>query len=157
MITAYLDAKSQEGILRAKLTALNSQYLNLQKQAVPPRSVDAEISKLKVDVEAARSIYDKACDTVETSRELINLAWQYDLIITGIQVNSVKGKIQGNEYQGISYVLNMRGQVPGFQNYLIAVSNKFPASRPDSVTINPAVSEGTLDSAVLTIWMSCNK
>lgn len=157
MITAYIDAKSQQGPLKEKLSRLQSQYAGLQKQVTPQGAADSQINQLKLDVEAVRSLYGNACDSVETSQELMNLAWQYDVVITGMQANPVKEKIQGKDYPCISYVLNMRGQVANFQNYLIAVGNKFPSSRPDAVRIQPAAAEGMLDYAMLTIRIICNQ
>ena len=40
----------------------------------------------------------------------------------------------------------MSGQVSNFQNYLIALGNKFPSSQPKTVDIKPAEVQGTLDS-----------
>jgi hypothetical protein len=157
MITAYIDATSQQKPLRERLSKLQSQYADLQKQLTPQGALIIQIDQLKADVEAAKSIYGNACDSVETSRELINMAWQYDVTITNMQANPAIEKIQGKDYPGISYVLNMSGQVANFQNYLIAVGNKFPSSRPDVLIIQPAISEGMLDHAALTVWIVCNQ
>ena len=157
MITSYMDATSQQGPLREKLSTLQSQYADLQKQMTPQGSVTTQINQLKLDIEAAKSMYGNACDSVETSRELIDLAWQCNVTITSIKATSISGKVQGKDYPGISYVLVMSGQVANFQNYLIAVGDKFPTSRPDAVIINPATVEGMLDHATLTIWIICNQ
>jgi hypothetical protein len=157
MFTAYIDATSQQVPLREKLSMLRSQYADLQKQLTPQGALTTQINQLKLDVEAAKSVYGDACDSVATSRELINMAWQYDVTITRMQTNPVTEKIQGKSYPGMSYVLNMSGQVANFQNYLIAVGNKFLSSRPYAVTIQPATSEGMLDNATLTVWIICNQ
>jgi hypothetical protein len=157
MITSYMDATSQQGPLREKLSKLQSQYADLQKQVTPQGALTTQINQLKSDIEVAKSLYGNACDSVETSQELINIAWQCDVTITSLKANPVTEKIQGKDYPGISYVLVMSGQVANFQNYLIAVGDKFPSSRPDAVTINPAAAEGMLDHATLTIWITCNQ
>ena len=157
MISSYMDATTQQGPLREKLSKLQSQYSDLQKQMTPQGSLTTQINQLKSDVEAAKSMYGNACDSVETSRELINMTWQYDVTITSMKATAVIEKIQGKDYPGIAYVLIMTGQVANFQNYLIAVGDKFPSSRPDAVTINPAAAEGMLDHATLTIWITCNQ
>ena len=138
MITAYIDATSQQALLRDRLSKLQAQYAGLQKQITPQGALATQVNQLKSEVEAARLVYGNACDGVETSQDLINMAWQYDVTITSLVANPVTVKIQGKEYPGISYVLNMRGQVANFQNYLIEVGNKFPSSRPAAVSIQPS-------------------
>ena len=110
-----------------------------------------------MDVEATEIIYGIACDSVETSQELIDLAWQYDITITTIAAKSENAKIKGKDYPGTLYVLGMSGQVSNFQNYLAAMGNKFPSSMIKTVDIQPAEVQGTLDSATLTIVIVCNQ
>jgi uncharacterized membrane-anchored protein YhcB (DUF1043 family) len=157
MITAYIDATSQQGSLRERLSKLQSQYANLQKQLTPAGALTAQTNSLKSDIEAAKSIYGHACDSVETSQDLIDLAWQYDVTITSMLANPVTTKIQGKDYSGTSYVLSISGQVANFQNYLIALGNKFPSSQPSDVLIQPSTVEGTLDHATLTVEVICNQ
>jgi hypothetical protein len=157
MVTAYFDYSSQQSALRDRLSKLQTQYAGLQKELTPQGSLTTQINQLRLDVEAAESLYGNACDSVETSRELIDLAWQYDITITNISAGAITNKIKGKDYAGISYAISMSGQVSNFQNYLIAIGNKFPTSEPTEFEIKPAVVQGTLDSATIKIFVVCNR
>jgi hypothetical protein len=157
MITSYFDATAQQAPLRDKLSKLQSQYAILQKQVTPQGILTGQVNQLKSDVEAARLVYGHACDGIETSQDLLNLAWEYDVTITSLAASPGTAKIQGKDYSGTSYVLTMTGQVANFQNYLIAVGNKFPSSKPSAVSIAPSTTEGVLDQATLTVLIVCNQ
>ncbi|RPJ64296.1 MAG: hypothetical protein EHM12_00010 [Dehalococcoidia bacterium] len=157
MVTAYFDSSSQQAALQDRLSKLQTQYAGLQKELTPQGSLTAQVNQLRLDVEAAESIYGNACDSVETSRDLIDLAWQYDITITNISASAVITKIKGKDYAGTSYLITMSGQVSNFQNYLIALGNKFPTSQPTEVEIKPAKVQGTLDAATIKIFVVCNR
>lgn len=157
MITSYFDAAAEQGPLRDRLSKLQSQYAALQKQMTPQGALTGQVNQLKADVDAARLVYGNACDSIETSQDLLNIAWDYDVTISSLAASPVTATIQGKDYSGTSYVLTMSGQVANFQNYLIAVGNKFPSSKPAAVSILPSTTEGTLDQATLTVWIICNQ
>ena len=157
MVTSYIDSTSAQGPLRDQLSQLQGRYASLQKQLSTPAAQAAQINQLKSDVDAARQVYGTACDSVATSQKLLDMAWDYDITITNVATSTVSGKISGKDYSGTSYVLTMSGQVASFQNYLIAVGNKFASSKPTSITISPATEQGALDKATLTIWIVCNQ
>ena len=129
MITSYMDQTAQQSVLNANLAKLKSQYTGLQQQLSSQADVTTEINRLKSDVDSARQFYGTACDSIETSQKLMDLAWEYDITIITISANNTPIKISGADYSGTSYVLNMKGQVANFQNYLIALGNNFPSKQ----------------------------
>jgi uncharacterized membrane-anchored protein YhcB (DUF1043 family) len=155
MVTTYLDETTKQGPLKDSLSKLQSQYTDLQKQLSSQSAVTAQINALKADADAARTLYGNSCDSIDTSRDLIDLAWQYDITMVNMGVSSTPIKIQGKDYPGTTYVLAMSGQVANFQNYLIAVGKKFASSQAADVVIQPALLEGALDHATLTITILC--
>jgi uncharacterized membrane-anchored protein YhcB (DUF1043 family) len=157
MLTSYFDQMSQQNILRDNLSKLQSQYIDLQKQISSQGNAATEINRLKSDVESARLLYGNSCDSIVISKELMDLAWKYDITITTISASGTSAKIQGKDYSGTAYDLVMGGQVANFQNYLIAVGEKFPTSKIQNVNILPAADQGTLDSANMTIVILCNQ
>lgn len=157
LVTTYLDETAKQQPLRERLAKLQSQNTDLQKQLSSQGSLTTQINALKAEVEVARGRYGNACDSVEASRDLIDLAWQYDITIVNMMSAPVVSKIDGKDYSGTSYVLTVSGQVSNFQNYLIALGNKFASSRPADILITPAAQEGTLDHAALTITVICNQ
>jgi hypothetical protein len=157
MAITYADETAKQGPLRQSLSKLQAQNADLQKQLSSKGSLTTQINALKTEVEAAKGHYGNACDSIETSRDLINMAWQYDITIVSMSANPVKSKIAGKDYSGTSYVLSMSGQVSNFQNFLIALGNRFASSQPADILVLPAVQEGTLDHATLTITVICSQ
>jgi hypothetical protein len=155
MVTTYADEVTKQVALKDKLTKLQSQYADLQKQLSSQASVTAQVDALKAEVDDTRMSYGSACDSIETSRDLIDLSWQYDVTIVEMTSSAMSMKIQGKDYPGMSYKLSMSGQVANFQNYLTAVGNKFASSQATNIVIQPALSEGVLDHADLTIMILC--
>ena len=157
MFTTYADETAKQGPLKERLTKLQAQNADLQRQLSSQGSMTAQINALKADVEAARARYGNACDSIETSKDLIDMAWQYDVTIVSLAASPVTTKVQGRDYPGTSYVLTVSGQVSSFQNYLSALGDKFASSQPTDIVIQPATEEGMLDHATLTITMICNQ
>ena len=155
MVMTYADEATKQGPLKDRLAKLQSQYADLQKQLSSQASMTVQINALKAEVDATRARYGNACDSIETSKDLIDLAWKYDITIVNLAVASNTVKIQGKDYPGTSYTLTMTGQVANFQNYLTAVGNKFASSQATTITIQPSVTEGMLDHAELTITILC--
>jgi hypothetical protein len=157
MVTTYIDETAKQGPMKDRLARLQTQYADLQKQLSSQGSMTAQINAIKAEVDSTRALYGNACDSIEASQDLSDLAWQYDITITNMAISPVTSKIQGKNYSGNSYVLTMTGQVAGFQNYLIAVGKKFVSSQAVDILIQPATLQGTLDRATLTITIICNQ
>ena len=157
MITSYTDETAKQAPLKDRLAKLQSQYADLQKQLGSQGSMTAQINALKADIVTVHAGYGHACDSIEMSKDLIDLAWQNDVTILSMASSSVKVKIQEKDYPGTSYIIRLSGQVPNFQNYLIDMGNKFASSRPADILIQPATKQGELDHAVLTINILCNE
>lgn len=155
MVTAYADEITKQGPLKVRLAKLQSQYADLQKQLSSRASVVAQADALKAEVDDTMLRYGNACDSIGTSKDLIDMAWQYDVTIVSLEGSATTITIQGKDYPGTSYKLVMNGQVTNFQNYLTAVGNKFASSQARNIVIQPSVSEGMLDHAELTIAILC--
>jgi uncharacterized membrane-anchored protein YhcB (DUF1043 family) len=158
MITSYLDQASQQGALRENLFKLQSQYAGLKQQLASQGDITAEISRLKSDADSARRIYGTACDSIETSQQLMDLSWKWDITITTVTTSATVSKIlDRDDYPGTTYVLGMKGQVANFQNYLIELGEKFPSSKIENINILPSSTQGTLDTAIMNIVIICHQ
>jgi hypothetical protein len=115
------------------------------------------VTSLKNDVDKTRLLYRNVDDSIEVSQDLIDLAWKYDITVNNMTMSQSIGKYSGLEYPVLVYVLDMTGQVPAFQNFLLAVGSKLPSSQVASVLISPAVEQGKLDKATVTIKVVCNR
>jgi hypothetical protein len=119
-------------------------------------SLSTEAGKMKAEAEAARKLYEEGCDNLRSSQILMDLAWKNDISITSLSVSPSQCKVLGTDYPALTYGLSLSGQVANFQNFLIAVGKRFPASQYQDITIKPAAVEGELDMATMSIQIMCN-
>ena len=156
MATGYLEQSSKQQALRLQINQLQSQYDAIKAKIAGQSSLSTEVGKLKAEAEAARKLYEEACDNLKSSQILMDLAWKNDINITSMSVSSSQGTILGTNYPALTYDLSLSGQVANFQNFLIAVGNRFPSSQYLNITITPATIEGNLDIASMSIRIMCN-
>jgi hypothetical protein len=157
MFLGFFSEMSSQTLLRGQLAQLQSRYNDLQKQTGSQAALLGEVTALKVDVDKARLSYRNVEDSIEVSQDLVDLAWKYDVTINAMTMSQSLAKYSGLEYPVLVYMLDMTGQVPAFQNFLLAVGNKLPSSQVASVVISPASDQGKLDKATITIKVVCNK
>lgn len=157
LITSYSDQIAKQGPLKEKLAKLKAQDVSLQQQLSSQGSLTSQINSLKLEVESTKARYGNACNSVDTSRALLDLAWQYDVTIVSMAASPATVKIEGKDYAGTSYVLALSGQVSNFQNFLVGLGKEFASSQPADVLIQPATQVGMLDHATLTLTVVCNQ
>ena len=156
LAAGYLAQASQQQALRLQVSQLQSQYDAVKAKMAGQASPSGEPGKLKAEADAATKLYEEGCDNLVSSQILMDLAWKNNLTITSLSVSSSKGKILAAEYPAFTYSLSLSGQVAGFQNFLIAVDQRFPASLYQNISITPATVEGNLDTASIGIQILCN-
>jgi len=152
---SYSDEIYRQSALNNRLVELGKQNDVLQGQLTAQTSVDSEISKLSSDIAAQRAIYGNACDSIETTQKLINLAWQYDITITSMSISSGTTPIQGTDYPVTIYALTMNGWVQNFLNFLRDLDKALPSSIANDISIQPAQSQGLPDQATITVTVFC--
>jgi hypothetical protein len=156
MAMDYMGQASKQQALRLQLSQLQLQYDTVKAKMSGKADLSTEMGRLKAEAEAARKLYEEGCDNLKSSQALMDLAWKYDLNITSMTVSASQGTVLGIKYPALTYGLSLTGQVANFQNFLIAVDNRFPASQYLDITITPAVVEGELDIAAVSIQIICN-
>jgi len=134
---------------------LGTQYNNLQGQLTAQTAIDSEISKLSSDIAAQRAIYGNACDSIDTSQKLINLAFQYDITITSMSISSGTTQIQGTNYPVTIYALGMNGWIQNFLNFIRDLDKALPSSMATDISMQPAQAQGLPDQATITVTVYC--
>lgn len=156
MVTGYIDQTTQQAAVQLQIDQVQLQIDEVKAKISSLTSVTAEAAKLKADVETARLQYKNIGDNPEVSKVLMDLAWDYDITITGMIVSQAVNKVLGTDYPVLSYSMNLTGQVANFQNFLIAAGRKLPTTQFTSVIIKPATVEGELDTATMNLQVYCN-
>jgi hypothetical protein len=157
LFLGYFGEASSQSLQKNLLNQLQTRYNDLQKQSGSQAALLSEVTALTKDVEKAKLSYGNVDNSIEVSRDLIELAWKYDITINSMNMAQVKTKYSGIEYPVLVYVISMTGQVPAFQNFLIAVGNKLPSSQVSQIIIQPAVEQGKLDKATINLQVVCNR
>jgi len=157
MVTGYIDQTSQQAAIQTQINDIQSQIDALKAKTTSQSGAAVEAGKMKADLEAARSQYRNIGDNAEVSKIIMDLAWNYDITITGMTVSHAKNKILDSDYPVLNYALTLSGQVANFQNFIIAAGNRLPSCQYTSITINPATVEGELDKATVSLQVYCNE
>jgi hypothetical protein len=157
LVTGYIEQISQQTTMQLQINQAQSQIDTLKAKVASQSASTAEAGKMKADLEAAKLQYKNVGDNPEVSKIIMDLAWDYDVTITGMIVSQAKINMMGADYPVLVYTLSLSGQVANFQNFLIASGNKLPSSQFTSIIINPAVVEGELDKATISMQVYCNE
>lgn len=157
LFLGYFSEISAQTQLKHQLNQLQTRYNDLQKQSGLQPALLAEVDALKKDVDKAKLSYQNVEDSIEVSQDLIELAWEYDITINSMSMAQITSKYLGVDRPVLVCVMSMTGQVPAFQNYLLAIGNKLPSSQISQIVIQPAVEQGKLDKATIKIQVVCNK
>ena len=157
MVTGYIEQVSQQAAIQLQINQVQAQIDALKAKMASQTTATTEAARLKEELEAAKLQYKNIGDNPEVSKMLMDLAWDYDITITSLNVSQAKNKVLGTEYTVLTYSLSLTGQAANFQNFLLAAGNRLPSSQFTSVTINPATVEGELDNATINIQVYCNE
>jgi hypothetical protein len=148
-----LELNQQLGILQKAMGSTGSPDV-LRKDA------ESEIVEARRDLETARSIFPNSDQSPEIIDGLIKLAKANGAEITKTQVVTSEASVKvGSDtmlFPAMTLDINLRGQVPKFQNFLLALINSLPTSQIKKVYFNVSEKEGQEDTGnvVLTIFSS---
>jgi hypothetical protein len=137
--------------LKATLTNLNR---ILAIEETPKAKLEAELAQVTAETEATKAIFPNLNQSPAIIDSLIELASLNDIYITQTKVSSSP---QGKEAIGptLTIQLSLKGQVPKFQNFLLALDNKLPTSQIKKLSFSIAGEEGVEDTASITIDILC--
>jgi hypothetical protein len=124
----------------AKQTELRATLVNLQKilstTQTPKDTFEAELAQATADSEAAKAALpapDQAPEILDTLLELANLN---DIYVTHTSISSKTEK--GAIGPTLTFQLGLKGQIPKFENFLLALDSKLPSSRIRSFSFKAA-------------------
>jgi hypothetical protein len=141
----------------AKQAELKATLSNLQKilsvQETPKGKLEAELKQVDAETETAKAVYPDPDRVPEIIESLLELAELNGIYITQTKVST--SQPADSIGQILTFNLNMQGQVPMFQNFLLALYDKFPTHQVKQATFTIAQKEGEKDAASLTIDILC--
>lgn len=141
----------------ARQDELNSTLANLQKilsvQESPKAKFESELAQATADLEAAGAVYPNPTQAPEILDSLLALAQQNDIYITQTSVST--STPTGAIGPVLTFALGLKGQIPKFQNFLLALDTKLPTSQITQATFTAAQSSQEYDTAAITINVLC--
>jgi hypothetical protein len=138
-------------------TELRATLVNLDKilaaEETPKAKLEAELAQINAETEAAEAIFPNTSQSPEILDSLFELAELNDIYVTQTKVSTSQPK----ETIGpiLTIQIGLKGQVPKFQNFLLALDDKLPTSQIKQLTFTIAVEEGEEDTASITIDILC--
>jgi hypothetical protein len=142
----------------AKQAALKATLVNLERilavEETPKDKLEAELGQIEAETEAAKAIFPNTSQSPpEILDSLFELAELNDIYVTQTKVSTSQLK----ETIGpiLTFQIGLKGQVPKFQNFLLALDDKLPTSQITKVTFTIAGEEGEEDTASITIEILC--
>ena len=131
----------------------------LQKILAVPETkkeaLKAQTKKVEAEAEAALDAFPKLNQSLDIIDELLELAELNDIVITYTATTAPAKDARKATFPELTFEVHLTGQVPKFQNFILAIDDRFPTSQLKTVDIAVAEDEGEEDKAVLKIEISC--
>ena len=144
-----------------KQAELKATLANLEKilAAAPAEDGDlkARIDKISAEIEVTDELYPESDQIFNIIDIVLELALLNDVTVTGMTAKEPEPDEGNPGFISISYVINLKGQVPKFQNFILALDDRFPTSEVSSVSISISAEEETEDTAVIEFNMNSIK
>ena len=141
----------------AREAELQATLANLQKivavEETPKAKLEAEMAQIKAETESSKAVFPNPNRAPEILDTLLELARLNDIYVTQTRITiSRPDKAIGPI---LAVELGLKGQVPKFQNFLLALDNKLPTAQIKRATFTIAAKEGEYDTASIIIDIYC--
>jgi hypothetical protein len=121
-----------------KQAALQGTLTNLQKilavEQTPKARFEAELAQVTAETATAEAVFPRPNQSPEIIDNLLELANVNDLYVTETKVSS--STAAGAIGPTLTIELTLKGQIPNFQNFLLALNDRLPTSQIKMVNIS---------------------
>ena len=138
--------------------ALSNLERILEAPTTEKENLERELSKAEAELEAAKAAFLSPDQSPEIIDRLLELAESNDIDVTQTQVSVVEEEDTdegASQYPVLTFKIYLEGQVPKFQNFLLALDAALLTAEVKEVTFTIAEEEGEEDTASITIDVSC--
>jgi hypothetical protein len=134
-----------------------SQIANLQRiisgEQTPKSKYEADLAQVTAEATAARAAFPAPNQAPEILDTLLEMAQSNDIYVTSTSVTSTTPK--GSIGAALNFTLGFKGQIPMFENFMLALDTKLPSSQIREYTFTVATSEQEYDTASISIDVLC--
>lgn len=154
--TIYLQQPARQAGLKGALSNLET----ILEVPTTEENLERELRQAEADLEAARADFLSPDQSPEIIDRLLELAESNDIDVTKAQVSIPEDDEEdadegASQYPVLTFNLYLEGQVPKFQNFLLALDAALLTAEVKEVTFTIAEEEGEEDTATITIDVSC--
>ena len=136
---------------------LEATLINLQRitsvEQTPKAKYEAELAQATADSEAAKAAFPLPNQAPEILDSLLALAQQNDIYVTQTAITT--STPTGSIGPVLTFTLGLKGQIPKFENFLLALDTKLPTSQIKQFTFTVAGVGAEYDTASITIDVLC--
>ncbi|MCJ7515733.1 MAG: hypothetical protein MUO89_07200 [Dehalococcoidia bacterium] len=130
---------------------------NMQKiisgETTPKAKYESELAQATADAEAAKAAFPAPNQAPEILDSLLELAQSNDIYVTNTSITSATPK--GSIGPVLTFTLGFKGQIPKFENFLLALDTKLPTSQIKQYTFTVATTAQEYDTATIGIEVLC--
>ena len=148
----FIDQQQSKKQTELKATLANLDRI-LAVEETPKAKLEAELAQVTAETEATKALFPNPNQSPAIINSLLELAALNDIYVTQTKVSTSQAK----EATGLTLTiqLGLKGQVPKFQNFLLALDSKLPTSQIKQLNFNIVGEEGEEDTASITIDILC--
>jgi hypothetical protein len=141
----------------ARQAELSATLTNLQRilatGQTPKAKYEAELAQATANSEAAKASFPALNQAPEILDSLLALAKQNDIYVTQTAITT--STPTGSIGPVLTFQLGLKGQIPKFENFLLALDTKLPTSQIKQFTFTVTGVEEEYDTASITIEVLC--
>jgi hypothetical protein len=138
-------------------TTLDSTLTNLQTitagAQTPKAKYEAELAQATADADAAKASFPAPDQAPEILDSLLELAQLNDIYVTQTAITT--STPTGSIGPVLTFTLGLKGQIPKFENFLLALDTKLPTSQIKQLTFTVAAAAEEYDTASIGIDVFC--
>ena len=150
----YINNLQQPQQSDARATLANLQKI-LAVSETPKAKYEAELAQITAETEAAKAGYPNPNQAPEIIDSLLELAELNDIYVTQTKVATSTPKDSIGPI--LTITLGLKGQMPKFQNFLLALDDKLPTSEIKQLNFSIVTEEAAEaeDTATVTLDILC--
>jgi hypothetical protein len=138
-------------------TGYQNTLANLQRiisgEQAPKAKYEADLVQATADAAAERASFPAPDQAPEILDKLLGMAEDNDIYVTNTSITSTTPK--GSIGPVLTFTLGFKGQIPKFENFMLALDTKLPSSQIKQFTFTTAATEQEYDTASIAIDVLC--
>jgi hypothetical protein len=138
-------------------TGYQNTLVNLQRiisgEQTPKAKYEADLAQATADAAADRASFPAPDQAPEILDKLLEMAEDNDIYVINTSISSTTPK--GSIGPVLTFTLGFKGQIPKFENFMLALDTKLPSSQIRQFTFTTAATEQEYDTASIAIDVLC--